>query len=158
MQKTTTIDHGVLEMALVGYQLQRKEIDAAISEILAELGQGDARRSPATTEPATLRRKRFSSASRKRMAAAQKKRWAKLKEKKARAKKTLPTAPANRRKATGAVSVKKTALKPRKAALKPQAKASATKQKNSPAVVPNPKSETLITPVEVATEPAPPTL
>ena len=39
MPKTTTIDHtSVLEMALVGYEMQRNRIEAAIAEIQAELG------------------------------------------------------------------------------------------------------------------------
>ena len=40
MPKTTTIDRtSVLEMALVGYELERNRIEAAIAEIQAELGQ-----------------------------------------------------------------------------------------------------------------------
>jgi hypothetical protein len=85
---TTTIDHtSVLEMALVGYELQRNRIEAAIGEIQAELGQGDSSRSistaTASTEPKATRKKRFSAAARKRMALAQKKGWQLLKAKKA---------------------------------------------------------------------------
>jgi len=83
MPKTTTIDPGVLEMALVGYEMQRNRIEAAIAEIQAELGQDgmlhkDTRPAPATattTDEPKTKRKRFSAAARKRMAAAQKKRW-----------------------------------------------------------------------------------
>src|ERR1035441_6280703 len=112
MPKTTTIDHtGVLEMALVGFELQRNRIEAAIAEIQAELGQGGARPSTATatdnSEPKATGKKRLSAAARKRMAAAQKKRWAALKAKKALAKKTQPTAPAKRQKATTAAPARK---------------------------------------------------
>src|ERR1039458_1465717 len=107
MPKTTTIDHtSVLEMALVGYEMQRNRIEAAIAEIQAELGQGGSSRSTSTVtasiEPQPTRKKRFSAAARKRIAAAQKKRWAALKAKKAPAKKTQPTAPVKRQKATAA--------------------------------------------------------
>src|ERR1017187_4886669 len=88
MPKTTTIDHtSVLEMALVGYEMQRNRIEAAIAEIQAELGQGGSRRTISTdtaaAKPKTTSKKRFSAAARKRMALAQKKRWQLLKAKKA---------------------------------------------------------------------------
>src|ERR1039458_4813901 len=107
MPKTTTIDHtSVLEMALVGYELQRNRIEAAIAEIEAELGQGNTRHSAATdtvaSEPKPTRKKRFSVAARRRMAAAQRKSWQLLKAKKAPATKTKPTAPAKRQKAADA--------------------------------------------------------
>src|ERR1035438_6850328 len=105
MPKTTTIDPGVLEMALVGYELQRNRIEAAIAEIEAELGQGNTRHSAATdtvaSEPKPTRKKRFSVAARKRMAAAQKKRWQLLKAKKVEAAKPKRKA-APKKKATAA--------------------------------------------------------
>src|ERR1019366_158648 len=112
MPKTNTIDHSsVLEMALVGYEMQRNRIEAAIAEIQAELGQGGSRRSistaTASAEPMTTGKKRFSVAARKRMAAAQKKRWQLLKAKKALAKKTKPTVPPKRQKATAAAPTRK---------------------------------------------------
>src|ERR1017187_4199303 len=105
MPKITTIDHtSVLEMALVGYEMQRNRIEAAIAEIQAELGQGGSSRSTSTVtasiEPKPTRKKRFSAAARKRMAAAQKKRWQLLRAKKAAAKKTKPTVAPKRRKVT----------------------------------------------------------
>jgi hypothetical protein len=104
MPKTTTIDHtSVLEMALVGYEMQRNRIEAAIAEIQAELGQGGSSRSTSTVtasiEPKPTRKKRFSAAARKRMAAAQKKRWAALKAKKAEAAKPKRNPAAKRQKA-----------------------------------------------------------
>src|ERR1035441_649959 len=112
MPKTTTIAHtSVLEMALVGYEMQRNRIEAAIAEIQAELGQGDSSRSiptaTASAEPKVTRKKRFSAAARKRMALAQKKRWQLLKAKKAPAKKTKPTATVKRQKATAAAPARK---------------------------------------------------
>jgi hypothetical protein len=137
MPKTTTIDHtSVLQMALVGYEMQRNRIEAAIAEIQAELGQGGSSRSISTAKPEQdiPRKRHFSAAARKRMAAAQKKRWQLLKAKKAPAKKTQPTVFAKRQKATAAaparkrpVQVKaakpkarKTTPKIRKAVVKPQ--------------------------------------
>src|ERR1017187_9070077 len=104
MPKTTTIDHtSVLEMALVGYQLELNRIEAAIAEIRAELGQGGARPSTATatdsSEPKPPRKKRFSAAARKRMAAAQRKRWQLLEAEKTEAAKPKHKKAAKRRKA-----------------------------------------------------------
>src|ERR1022692_3187954 len=104
MPKTTTIDHtSVLEMALVGYEMQRNRMEAAIAEIQAELGQGGSRQ-PATkatdtSQPKATGKKRFSAAARKRMALAQKKRWQLLKAKQAPANKTKLTAAAKLQKA-----------------------------------------------------------
>ena len=103
-------DIETLKMALVGYELQRDRIEAAIAEIQAQLGNGDAVRSSSTAttiaEPKTPRKKRFSAAARKRMAAAQKKRWAKLKAKKAEAAKPKRKPALKRRKARVAASRK----------------------------------------------------
>jgi hypothetical protein len=109
MPKTTTIDHtSVLEMALVGYELQRNRIEAAIAEIQAQLGDGGSGRSSSTAttiaEPKTTGKRRFSAAARRRMALAQKKRW---QLKKATARKTQLTAPVKGQKVTGAVPAKK---------------------------------------------------
>jgi hypothetical protein len=111
MPKTTTIDHtSVLEMALVGYELQRNRIEAAIAEIQAQLGDGGSGRSSSTAttiaEPKTTGKRRFSAAARKRMAAAQKKRWAELKAKKAKPAKAKRTATPKRRKAIAPASRK----------------------------------------------------
>ena len=111
MPKTTTIDHtSVLEMALVGFELQRNRIEAAIAEIQAELGQGGMLRKDtchsAATATRTPRKKRFSAAARKRMALAQKKRWQLLKAKKAKADKPKRKPAAKRRKASVTASRK----------------------------------------------------
>jgi hypothetical protein len=170
MPKTTTIDHtSVLEMALVGYEMQRNRIEAAIAEIQDELGQGDSSRSGSTatasTEPKTPRKKRFSAAARKRMAAAQKKRWQLLKAKKALAKKAKPTAPVKRQKATAAAPARtrpvkvKAATKLARNVVEPvsRAKKMSPKPKESAAMAPKATVETPATPVQVATEPTPAT-
>ena len=168
MPKTTTIDHtSVLEMALVGYQIERSRIEAAIAEIQTELGQGGSRRSistaTASAEPKTPRKKRFSAAARKRMALAQKKRWQLLKAKKAEAAKPKHKTAAKRRKASVAAparkppvqveAAKKVARKVVKAAPKPKAKVADEKAKNDAAE----GVQMPATPVPVATEPAPAT-
>ena len=132
-----TIDHtSVLEMALVGYEIQKGRIEAAIAEIQAQLGGGVSSRPTSTatdnSKPKVTGKKRFSAAARRRMAAAQKKRWQLLKVKKAQPRRTQPTAPGKRRKATVApvarntpVQVKlpkarKTAVTVQKAVAKPE--------------------------------------
>lgn len=164
MAKQATIDPGVLQAALLGYEIQRSRIDAAIAEIRAELGGVPPRRSkvdPAgPVEQATLRKKRFSASARRRMAAAQKKRWA---AKKAEiAKKAAPAeqkAPPKRRNATSAVT---TAKRPAqvKAAKKPAPKAavkatSKRKVKKAAAPTPRPEVPTLQPPHMTAEQPAP---
>jgi hypothetical protein len=160
MPKTTTIDHtSVLEMALVGFELQRDRIDAVIAEIRDELGQSGTRHSTATatddSEPKTPRKKRFSTAARKRMAAAQKKRWQLLKTKKALAKKTKPTAAPKRRKVTADPTAKKPPVQAKaakKTTLKSTARRAAPRTKKALA---KPKVQELVPPVQAAVEPAP---
>lgn len=75
MKQYTTIDrHGVLQMALVSFELQRNRIETAIAEIQAELGHSGASGRPtvkATPEQAKPRKRRFSAAAKRRMAQAQ---------------------------------------------------------------------------------------
>ena len=167
MPKTTTIDHtSVLEMALVGYEMQQKRIEAAVAEIRSELSQGGPSRSISTvadnSEPKATGKKRFSAAARKRMAAAQKKRWQLPKAKKAPAKKTKPTVAPKRRKVTAAPTAKKPPVRVKaakkvarkivNAAPKPKAK------KTAPAVrkaVAQSKIQESAPPVQAAVEPAP---
>lgn len=164
MPKTTPIDRTcVLQAALVGFEMQRGRIDAAVREIQTELAQGgtlhkDTRRSTATAtdsaEPKATGKKRFSRAARKRMALAQKKRWQLLKAKNAEAAKPRrKTAAAKRRKASVAASRKQQPVQVKapktvarkvvmKAAPKPKAKASAPKPKASKPATP--PSQTLV--------------
>jgi hypothetical protein len=160
MPKTITIDHtSVLEMALVGYELQRDRIEAAIAEIQAQLGDGGSGRSSSTAttiaEPKATGKKRFSAAARKRMAAAQKKRW---QLKRATAKKTQPAAPVKGQKATTAAPARKQPVQvkaAKKVAPKPKAKTTAPRPKVQHAAVETPKivNETPA-PDVAATEPA----
>jgi hypothetical protein len=158
MPKTTTIDHtGVLEMALVGYELQRNRIEAAIAEIQAELGEGGPSRSIATatdhSEPKTTGKRRFSAAARKRMALAQKKRWQLLKAKNAEAAKPKRKPAAKRRKASVTASRKQ-----RPAEVKAAKKTTPKTRKAAPRIqkaVAKPKVQELVTPVQAAVEPAP---
>jgi hypothetical protein len=70
-------DTNVLEMALVGYELEKKKIDDKIAEIRAKLGRGGAARpGQKKTASAGGGRRNLSPEARARIAAAQKKRWA----------------------------------------------------------------------------------
>jgi hypothetical protein len=171
MPKTITIDHtSVLQAALVGYELQRSRIEAAIAEIQAELGNvrpGRFTAPVATKEPTTTGKKRFSAAARKRMALAQKKRWQLLKAKTAPARKAKPTvAPKRRNKVMAAPTAKKPPIQQVKAATKiarkvvkpvDKAKQLAPKAKNNAAEDPREAVQMPATPVPVATEPEPTT-
>ena len=162
MPKNTTIHHtSVLQAALVGYELQRSRIEAAIAEIQAELGNVRPGRSTApvsTTEPKATGKKRFSAAARKRMAAAQKKRWKEMKAKKAEAtkpKRKKASAPASRKQRPIQVkAVKKTAPKPKamvKKAPQPQVKNAAVETPKIVTETPAPKVATTEPVPEAAT-------
>ena len=74
-------DLNTLQMALVGYQIERQKIDEKIRAIESKLG---GKRSTASASPAPEKRgvKRvLSPEARKRIAAAQKKRWAEHRKK-----------------------------------------------------------------------------
>ena len=72
----STEDLSTLQMALVGYEIEKQKIADKISEIQAKL-KGKTVTSKATAEPKEARVKRvLSPAARRRIAAAQKKRWA----------------------------------------------------------------------------------
>jgi hypothetical protein len=75
-------DHTTLQMALVGYEIERDRIAGKIREIQSLLGAGKAagRGAEAKSEAAPKRRL-LSAAARKRIAAAQKKRWAEHRKK-----------------------------------------------------------------------------
>jgi len=65
-------DTAMLQMALIGYDIERRKIEDKIAEIQARLN-GRGSRAPA---PAARARRTMSAAARRRIAAAQKKRWA----------------------------------------------------------------------------------
>ena len=74
-------DHTTLQMALVGYELEKERIAGKIRDIQSQLGGGGvsgggkAAKTTATSEAAPKKRV-LSAAARQRIAAAQKKRWA----------------------------------------------------------------------------------
>ena len=70
MQDLTT-----LQMALVGYQLERQKIDEKIAELQAQL-KGKKAALPSAAKKAPAAKRDLSPAARRRIAAAQKKRWA----------------------------------------------------------------------------------
>jgi hypothetical protein len=69
------LDHSTLEMALVGYAEQCRQIENAIAAIRGQLGVQSTKAASTTTDGAKPKR-RLSAAARKRIAAAQKKPWA----------------------------------------------------------------------------------
>ena len=81
----TTQDLSTLQMALVGYEIEKQRIEDKIAEIQAEL-KGKTASSPASakTKPAGVKRI-LSAAARKRISVAQKKRWAEDRKRKAQA-------------------------------------------------------------------------
>lgn len=83
-RKASVTDVSVLEMALVGYQIERQKIDDKIKEIQAQLkGQKSSAPSVAAAPASAPAKKRrtLSPAARKRIALAQKKRWAEHRKK-----------------------------------------------------------------------------
>jgi hypothetical protein len=86
--KATATDQGTLQMALVGYEVEKERIENKIREIQAQLGTGkSAGVAPAASKGEAAPKKRvLSAAARKRIAAAQRKRWAEHRKKVAAAK------------------------------------------------------------------------
>jgi hypothetical protein len=87
-KSATSDDLTTLQMALVGYELERQKIDERIREIRARLGGRKAQAAPATAggaAPAQPRKRNLSAAARKRIADAQKRRWAEHRKKAAQA-------------------------------------------------------------------------
>jgi hypothetical protein len=77
-------DLTTLQMALIGYQLERQRIEEKISELRRQLSGSKGAARPADGARTTARAKRvLSAAARKRIAAAQKKRWAEHRKKQA---------------------------------------------------------------------------
>ena len=78
-------DSTMLEMALIGYQVEKQKIEDTIRRINAQLGgKKTASSSAAAEKPAGVKRM-LSPEARKRIAAAQKKRWAEHRRMKAQA-------------------------------------------------------------------------
>jgi hypothetical protein len=84
--KSTYNDLTTLQMALVGYELEKQKIDAKIKEIQARLRGRKTTAPSASAEAAKRAPKRvLSRAARKRISIAQKKRWAEHRKKKGQA-------------------------------------------------------------------------
>jgi hypothetical protein len=76
----------MLQMALVGYQIERQKIEEKIREIEAQLGGKKVPQVAERAQSAPNPKRGLSPAARKRIAAAQKKRWAEHRKKVAAAK------------------------------------------------------------------------
>lgn len=82
----STDDSSMLQMALIGYQIEKQKIEEKIQEINAQLrGKKGSSPSASAEKPAGVKRM-LSPEARKRIAAAQKKRWAEHRRMKAQAK------------------------------------------------------------------------
>lgn len=108
------IDHSLLEMALIGYEAERRKIEEKIGEIRRELGVRSNRgAAPAAEGEIPKPKHKMSAAAKKRIAAAQKKRWAafhaKKAEKPAAAKKTATKKAAPRKAMSADVKQKRIA-------------------------------------------------
>jgi hypothetical protein len=69
-------DTAVLEMALVGYEIEKQRIDQKIADIRARLGQRGGASSLTAGAKQAGRKRHLSPEARRRIAAAQRKRWA----------------------------------------------------------------------------------
>ena len=79
-------DNMTLQMALVGYQIERQKIEDKIKEIEAQLGGRKGPQAADAGKSADRPKRVLSAAARRRIAAAQKKRWAEHRRKMAAAK------------------------------------------------------------------------
>jgi len=80
---TASTDDTTLQMALVGYEIERERITSKIREIQAQLGKGKTGGGGAAKSAAAPKKRTLSAAARKRIAAAQRKRWAEHRKKQA---------------------------------------------------------------------------
>jgi hypothetical protein len=86
--KSSINDPITLQMALVGYQLEKRKVEDKIRELQAQLQGKHVSGPSATTEkPAGKSKRQLSAAARRRIALAQKKRWAEHRKRKAAEKK-----------------------------------------------------------------------
>ncbi len=80
-----TEDLSTLQMALVGYQIEKEKIEAKISEIQSQLKGKRTPATPSAEKSETPGKRVLSPAARKRIAMAQKKRWAEHRKRAAQA-------------------------------------------------------------------------
>ena len=73
---TQKLDHSILEAAILGFESQKRQIDAQIAE-LRQMLEGH-HQDAAMAEAPTRKRKKFSAAARRRMKEAQQRRWARI--------------------------------------------------------------------------------
>ena len=78
-------DVSMLQMALVGYQIERQRVESKIQELRGKLKGRVTAMSSASGEPAAPRKRELSEAARKRIAMAQKRRWAEHRKRAAQA-------------------------------------------------------------------------
>jgi hypothetical protein len=78
--KANGTDRTTLQMALVGYEVERQRLEGKIREIQSQLGHAVGRPAAAGKEGAPKKRV-LSASARKRIAAAQRKRWAEHRKK-----------------------------------------------------------------------------
>jgi hypothetical protein len=81
----TSEDSTMLQMALIGYQVEKQKIEDKIRQINAQLGGKKSSSSSAAAEKPAGVKRMLSPEARKRIAAAQKKRWAEHRRMKAQA-------------------------------------------------------------------------
>jgi hypothetical protein len=74
--KSATPDHTTLQMALVGYEIEKERIAGKIRDVQSQLGGKAAGGGAATKSEAGPKKRVLSAAARKRIAAAQRTRWA----------------------------------------------------------------------------------
>jgi hypothetical protein len=82
----STEDVGTLQMALIGYQIEKQRIESKIQELQSQLKgrRGSLPTSGGESKP-PARKRELSEAARKRIAAAQKRRWAEHRKRAAQA-------------------------------------------------------------------------
>jgi hypothetical protein len=78
--KANGTDRTTLQMALVGYEVERQRLEGKIREVQSQLGHAGGRPAAAGKEDAPKKRV-LSASARKRIAAAQRKRWAEHRKK-----------------------------------------------------------------------------
>lgn len=84
--RSTTQDSVTLQMALIGYQIEKQKIEEKIRQIQAQLkGKRIVLSSDGASQPSGGRKRVLSAAARNRIAAAQKKRWAEHRKRAAQA-------------------------------------------------------------------------
>lgn len=72
----TTTDQSTLQMALVGYEVEKARLEGKIRDIRAQLEGGKPAAGAAPAKSTATKKRVLSAAARKRIAAAQRKRWA----------------------------------------------------------------------------------